>query len=118
MSKRENRPWYLYVLAVVAVTIAVLAVSEIGPPTSSARTSTQIVTAEDGVVQSSVTGTGNVAAGSDLDVNFQTSGTLSKVDVKVGQHVSRASCSPPSTPPPPGSRSTRPRRRRPRPRTR
>jgi hypothetical protein len=52
MAEPRRRPWYLYLLAGVVVVLAVLAVAEIGPPTSSARTSTQIVTAEKGVVQS------------------------------------------------------------------
>jgi multidrug efflux pump subunit AcrA (membrane-fusion protein) len=84
---RASRPWLLYALGVVAIVVAVLAVSEIGPPTSSARTSKEIVTAAQGVVQSSVTGTGNIAAGTDDTVNFNTSGTLQDVYVKVGQHV-------------------------------
>jgi multidrug efflux pump subunit AcrA (membrane-fusion protein) len=71
----------------VAIAVAALAVSEIGPPTSSARSSKEIVTAEQGVVQSTVTGSGNVAAGTDVTVNFNTSGTLQDVYVKVGQHV-------------------------------
>ena len=61
-------------LGVVAIVVAVLAVSEIGPPTSSARTSKEVVTAAQGVVQSTVTGSGNIAAGTDLTVNFNTSG--------------------------------------------
>jgi multidrug efflux pump subunit AcrA (membrane-fusion protein) len=81
--------WPLFVLGAVAIVVIVLAIEEIGPPSSSARTSTQIVTAQKGVVQSTVSGTGNVEAGADLDVNFQASGTLSKVYVKVGQHVSK-----------------------------
>ena len=89
MSRPRSRPWYLYVLGVLAVTLAALAVAEIGPPASPARTSTQIVTAEKGVVQSTVSGSGNVEAGTDLDMNFQTSGTLSHVYVKVGQHVNK-----------------------------
>jgi multidrug efflux pump subunit AcrA (membrane-fusion protein) len=84
---RSTRPWLLYLLGVVAIVVAALAVSEIGPPTSSARTSKEIVTAEQGVVQSSVTGSGNIAAGTDLTVNFNTSGTLQDVYVHVGQHV-------------------------------
>jgi HlyD family secretion protein len=84
---RPSRPWLLYALGVVAIAVAVLAVMEIGPPTSSARTSKQIVTAEQGVVQSTVTGSGNIAAGTDVTVNFNTSGTLQDVYVKVGQHV-------------------------------
>ncbi len=84
---RPSRPWLLYALGVVAIAVAALAVSEIGPPTSSARTSKEIVTAEQGVVQSTVTGSGNIAAGTDVTVNFNTSGTLQDVYVKVGQHV-------------------------------
>jgi multidrug efflux pump subunit AcrA (membrane-fusion protein) len=89
MRKPRSRPWYLYALGVLAVTLVALAVTEIGPPASSARTSTQIVSAAKGVVQSTVSGTGNVEAGADLDVNFQTSGTLSHVYVTAGQHVNK-----------------------------
>jgi multidrug efflux pump subunit AcrA (membrane-fusion protein) len=72
---------------VVAIVVAVLAITEIGPPTSSARTSREVVTAEAGVVQSTVTGSGNIAAGTDDTINFNTSGTLQDVYVHVGQHV-------------------------------
>ena len=89
MAERRPRPWHLYLLAVVGVVLAVLAVTDIGPPSSSARTSTQAVTAEKAVVQSTVTGTGNIEPGSDLNVNFQTAGTLSAVYVHVGQHVNK-----------------------------
>src|SRR3984885_13742257 len=84
---RPPRPWFLYALAVVAVAVAVLAVTQIGPPTSSARTSKEIVTAEQGVVQSTVSGSGNIAAGTDDTINFNTSGTLQDVYVHAGQHV-------------------------------
>ena len=66
-----------------------MALTQIGAPASSARTSTQIVSAQNGVVQSTVTGSGNIQAGTSDDVNFQTSGTLSAADVKVGQHVNK-----------------------------
>ena len=89
MTSVKRSVWPLFVLGVVAIAVIVLAIEEIGPPSSSARTSTQVVTAAKGVVQSTVSGTGNVEAGADLDVNFQASGTLSKVYVKVGQHVSK-----------------------------
>jgi multidrug efflux pump subunit AcrA (membrane-fusion protein) len=86
---KPARPWHLYLLGVVAIVIAVLAATQIGPPGTSARTSREIVTAENGIVQSTVTGTGNVEAGTDVDVNFQTSGTLSQVFVSQGQHVNQ-----------------------------
>ena len=89
MTNVKRSVWPLLLLGAAAIVVIALAITEIGPPSSSARTSTQIVTAEKGVVQSTVSGTGNVEAGADVDVNFQTSGTLSKVYVKVGQHVSK-----------------------------
>ncbi len=88
-SHRPSRAWHLAVLGVLAIGVAVLAVTQIGPPTSSARTAREVVTAADGVVQSTVTGSGNVEAGSDVDVNFQTSGTLAEVYVSADQHVTK-----------------------------
>jgi macrolide-specific efflux system membrane fusion protein len=90
MSHRRDKPtnrWYLYVLGLLALGVIALAVLEIGPPSSSARTATEVVDAQDGVVQSTVSGTGNVAPGTDVTINFNTSGTLQNVDVKVGQYV-------------------------------
>src|SRR5262249_59710360 len=87
---RSSRPWLLYVLAVIAAAVIVLAVTEIGTPTSSARTSKEVVTAGQGVVQSTVTGSGNIAAGTDVNANFNTSGTLQDAYVHTGQHVHAA----------------------------
>ena len=87
MTVQTRRPWHLYVLILAGVALVALAITEIGPPSSTARTSKQIVTAQKGVVQSTVSGSGNVEAGSDVSVNFQTSGTLEQVYVKVGEHV-------------------------------
>jgi multidrug efflux pump subunit AcrA (membrane-fusion protein) len=79
---------HLYALGAAAVVVAYLAISQIGTSTSSARTETETVTAEWGVVQSTTSGTGNVEAGVDDEVNFATSGTLTDVAVHVGEHVS------------------------------
>lgn len=88
-GRRSARPWYLYLFGLVAIVMIALGVSEVGAPTSSARTSTQVVTAEDGVVQATVSGTGNVEPGVDDAVNFATSGTLKTIDVSVGEHVKK-----------------------------
>jgi multidrug efflux pump subunit AcrA (membrane-fusion protein) len=85
---KSSRPWHLYLLGVLAIGAIVLAVLAIGLPSSGARTAREVVTAEDGVVQSTVSGSGNISAGTDLSVNFKTSGTLQSVNVSVGQHVS------------------------------
>ena len=83
-------PWHIAGLLAVGVVAVVLAVLAIGPrSTSAARTETELVTAERGLVQSTVTGDGNVAAGVDDDVDFQTSGTLRHVYVHQGEHVAK-----------------------------
>jgi macrolide-specific efflux system membrane fusion protein len=84
---RRSRPWLVYALAVVAAAVIALAITQVGPPTSSARSSREVLTAGEGVVQSTVTGSGNIAAGTDVSVNFNASGTLQDVYVHVGQHV-------------------------------
>jgi multidrug efflux pump subunit AcrA (membrane-fusion protein) len=81
--------WYLYGLALLGVALLVAAILEIGPASSSSRTSREVVTAERGIVQSTVSASGNIAAGTDVEANFATSGTLSQVYVHVGQHVSQ-----------------------------
>ena len=83
------RSVYLCGLALATAAVGVLAVSQVGIPSSSARVATEIVTAEDGVVQTTVTGTGNVAAGTDDEVDFATSGTLKRVYVHEGEHVTK-----------------------------
>jgi multidrug efflux pump subunit AcrA (membrane-fusion protein) len=78
-----------YMLAAIAIAAIVLGVSNLGTPTSSARTSKEVVEAAQGVVQNTVSGTGNVEPGVEDDVNFSTNGTLTSIDVKVGQHVTK-----------------------------
>jgi hypothetical protein len=59
-SRRRGRSLrhsiYLGVLALVAAAVGVLAVSQLGVPSSSARTTTEVVTAESGVMQTTVSG--------------------------------------------------------------
>jgi multidrug efflux pump subunit AcrA (membrane-fusion protein) len=74
------------IAAAVAV-VLVIAFGQLGGSTSSARTESEVVTASDGVVQSTVTGTGSLEPVTQEDVDFQTSGTLAHVDVKEGAYV-------------------------------
>ena len=83
------RPWYIILLAAVAVAVITIGITELGTPTSSARTSKETVTAANGVVQTTVSGSGNVEPGVDQAVNFGTGGTLQSVNVTVGQHVKK-----------------------------
>jgi HlyD family secretion protein len=75
------------VLAAAAAVVLVIAIGQLGGASSSARVERTEVTAADGVVQSTITGTGDLEPVTDEDVDFETSGTLKHVDVKAGQHV-------------------------------
>ncbi len=79
--------WHMLGLAAVFAAAVIAAILELGPPTSSARTTKETITAATGLVQSTVTGTGNLEPGTDDTANFQTSGTLQNVYVKAGDHV-------------------------------
>jgi multidrug efflux pump subunit AcrA (membrane-fusion protein) len=87
MTVRRRGPWYLVALALVATAIVVAGALELGPPSSSARASRELVTAQKGVVQSTVNGSGNVEPGTEAFANFKTSGTLADVFVSIGQYV-------------------------------
>ncbi len=84
---RLRSSWHLLLLGLVAAAVIAAGVLELGTPTSSARTSREVVTAAKGVVQSTVTGSGNVEPGTDVTANFQTNGTLQNLYVKTGDHV-------------------------------
>ncbi|MGC9220787.1 MAG: HlyD family efflux transporter periplasmic adaptor subunit [Solirubrobacteraceae bacterium] len=88
-ARRSVRPWYIVLLSAVAAAVIVAGITQIGTATSTARTSTETVAAANGVVQATVSGSGNVEPGVQDTVNFQTSGTLTAIDVTVGQHVKK-----------------------------
>jgi multidrug efflux pump subunit AcrA (membrane-fusion protein) len=80
--------WVNAILAAAVVALGVGAyftVNSSSAPATLASIRTAAVTR--GVVLSSVSATGNIAAASQLAVNFRTSGTISAVKVKVGQKV-------------------------------
>jgi len=74
-------------LAIVAILLATLIVRDAffppGPAVAAARTATVSV----GNVQAAVAGTGTVEPDQQQNVNFRVSGTLTEVDVQVGQQV-------------------------------
>lgn len=74
-------------IAAGIIVVVVVAIGQLGTSKSSARTETQVVTASEGVVQSTVSGTGSLEPVTQEDVDFQTSGTLAHVYVKEGEHV-------------------------------
>jgi membrane fusion protein, macrolide-specific efflux system len=78
----------LLALAAVIGLVAYLVVSS-APASTASSVVQQTGTVKRGVVLSSVSATGSVAAAKDLTLNFQSSGTLMHVAVKAGQHVTR-----------------------------
>ncbi len=84
------RPWYIISLAGIAAAIIALGITQLGTSTSrAARTSKETVAAANGVVQSTVSGSGEVEPGVDDTLNFGTSGTLRTLNVSVGEHVKK-----------------------------
>ncbi|MDX6455537.1 MAG: HlyD family secretion protein, partial [Gaiellaceae bacterium] len=78
----------LLALAALIGVVSYLVVSSAPASTASAVVQ-QTGTVRRGVVLSSVSATGSVVAAKDLTLNFQSSGTLTHVDVKAGQQVTR-----------------------------
>lgn len=76
----------LVLLCVAAIVLAILAV---GPSSQSSGQRTRTATAKRGVVQSTVSGSGNVRSATELDLGFKTSGTVTHIYVKQGQQVTK-----------------------------
>ena len=76
----------LVLLCVAAIVLAILAV---GPSSQSSGQTTRTSTAKRGVVQSTVSGSGNVQSATELDLGFKTSGTVTHIYVKQGQQVTK-----------------------------
>jgi multidrug efflux pump subunit AcrA (membrane-fusion protein) len=89
MRARAGAPWIVYALGALLAGAIVAAVLLVGPASGQRSTQTRIVTAQRGVVQSTVSGSGNIAAASELNLGFKTSGTVSSIDIAQGQHVTQ-----------------------------
>jgi macrolide-specific efflux system membrane fusion protein len=87
MNERHGQPWPTYLLGIAAIGAIVAAVLVIGPPSPSNASVRRTVTAQRGVVTSTVSGSGNVEAAKQLDLGFKTSGVVSHIFVSQGQHV-------------------------------
>jgi multidrug efflux pump subunit AcrA (membrane-fusion protein) len=87
MSKLDQRPWLNVALGVLCVAAIVVACTSVGAASQSAAQSARTATVQEGVVQSTVSGSGNIQAASQLDLGFKTSGTVSHIYVSEGEHV-------------------------------
>jgi multidrug efflux pump subunit AcrA (membrane-fusion protein) len=76
-----------YVLGALCVGAIVAAILLVGPASGSQTTSGRTIAVGQGVVQSTVSGSGNIQAASELDLGFKASGVVSQIYVTQGQHV-------------------------------
>src|SRR5271167_4099275 len=84
---RTRAPWLVITLGILCAGAIVAAILVVGPSSSSQATVTRTAPVARGVVQSTVSGSGNLAPISQLDLGFKTSGTVTHIYVHVGQHV-------------------------------
>jgi multidrug efflux pump subunit AcrA (membrane-fusion protein) len=88
MTKQHaGAPWLVYVLGALCVGAAATAFLVVGPPAQSAAASRTAVVGR-GVVQSTVSASGNLTAANQTNVDFKVSGALAEVYARVGEHVS------------------------------
>jgi HlyD family secretion protein len=87
MTTRTRASWLVYVLGALTTGAIVAAILVVGPASGSQTAVTRTATAAEGVVQSTVSGSGNLQASSQLDLGFKTSGVVSEIYVSQGQHV-------------------------------
>ena len=87
MTERTRGSWLLYALGALCAGAIVAAVLLVGPSSSSQASVTRTAKAAQGVVQSTVSGSGNLQAASQLNLGFKTAGTVTHIYVSQGQHV-------------------------------
>jgi multidrug efflux pump subunit AcrA (membrane-fusion protein) len=87
-SVRQSAPrWLTIALGAGALTLIVLAVLLVGAPGRASSGQTRVVKVRNGVVQSTVSGSGNVQPATQLDLGFRTSGVVQRIYVTQGQYV-------------------------------
>ncbi|HEX4436590.1 MAG TPA: biotin/lipoyl-binding protein [Solirubrobacteraceae bacterium] len=89
MNDRGRASWLVYALGALCAGAIVAAILVVGPASAGSSTVTRTATAATGLVQSTVSGSGNLAPASELDLGFKTSGTVTNIYVKQGQQVAK-----------------------------
>jgi HlyD family secretion protein len=89
MTDRTRASWLVYALGALCAGAIVAAILLVGPPSSSQATVTRTATVAQGVVQSTVSGSGNLQALNQLNLGFKTSGTVTHIYVTQGQQVTQ-----------------------------
>ncbi|HUH81631.1 MAG TPA: biotin/lipoyl-binding protein [Solirubrobacteraceae bacterium] len=88
-SRFREQPVLNSLLVLACIALIILGYEAVGPASSSSSETTRTSTAKYGVVQSTVSGTGNIESADQLNLGFKTSGTVTHIYVKQGQHVAQ-----------------------------
>ena len=88
MKARLPRSPLTYVLAGLCVVVVAIAFLLVGPPATPEAQQREVTVAR-GVVQSTVSGSGNLEPAKELDLSFGTSGTVTAVYVEAGDDVAK-----------------------------
>ncbi len=87
MHTRPPRPWPTYLLAALCVGALAAAVLVVGPASGTTSPAGRVITVGEGVVQSTVSGSGNVQAAAQLNLGFKTAGAVTQIYIHQSQHV-------------------------------
>ena len=87
MTERTRASWLVYALGALCAGAIAAAILVVGPAAGSQPAATRTATAARGVVQSTVSGSGNLQAANQLNLGFKTAGTVTHIYVTQGQHV-------------------------------
>jgi len=87
MAEHNDRPWLNIFLGLLCIGAIVAAYASVGEASQSATRTTTTATVAKGIVQSTVSGSGNIQAASELDLGFKTGGTVTHIYVTQGEHV-------------------------------
>jgi hypothetical protein len=89
IGRFREQPVLNGLLLALCIAAIVVAYTAIGAASRSSGQSTRTTTVRRGVVQSTVSGNGNVQSANQLDLGFETSGTVTHIYVKQGQKVTK-----------------------------
>src|SRR5271156_1953822 len=89
MTEPTRASWLVYLLGALCAGAIAAAFIVVGPASGSQTVQSRTATAQSGVVQSTVSGSGNVQAASQLDLGFKTSGTVTHIYVTQGEQVAQ-----------------------------
>jgi multidrug resistance efflux pump len=87
MGNQTRASWLVYALGALCVAAIVVAFLLVGPQSQSATVQSRIVKVQQGVVQSTVSGSGNIQPATQLDLGFKTTGVVQRIYVSQGEQV-------------------------------